>query len=183
MKWDKNHIQQAIDLLKQHTDLLETNDLSTLYELAKNSFHNSVSALTEVLYTAGINPLDYFDKSVPDQFARGLEDLIVVNLPEGIFTIRPKAFCRCINLEHVTLPNSIKNIGDYSFYSCKALTEIILPKNLRRIGEYAFYDCYNLSKIIYDGTIEEFRNNVLTRESFMRGTKITCNNGEITYYY
>ncbi len=53
----------------------------------------------------------------------------MIELPEGITQIYPKAFCNCINLKKVVLPKSIKSIGGCAFEGCSQLEEIVIPEN------------------------------------------------------
>jgi hypothetical protein len=47
-------------------------------------------------------------------------------IPEGIETIRTKAFYKCQELIEITLPTTLKSIEEKAFFRC-SITEIILP--------------------------------------------------------
>lgn len=56
-----------------------------------------------------------------------LNDVEVTDLviPDGVTSIRVKAFCRCSDLTSVTIPSSVTNIGGYAFANCYDLSSII----------------------------------------------------------
>lgn len=91
-------------------------------------------------------------------------------VPEGVETIRTKAFYKCGHLESVTLPASLVSIeerafsrmtalkalelpdnlqliGKDAFAFCTGLTEMTVPTNVIRIDEYAFYGCTSIKKM------------------------------------
>lgn len=72
-----------------------------------------------------------------------------VLIPDGVTSIRKKAFYYCDNLEKVEFSESIINIDIGAFSLCNKLEKIMIPKNVRYIGEYAF-SCENIKSIIVD---------------------------------
>lgn len=71
---------------------------------------------------------------------------IIYSVPEGVETIRTKAFYKCYELTEITLPSTLKSIEEKVFFRCN-LTEITLPDSLTFIGKDAFSYCYNLKEI------------------------------------
>ena len=53
----------------------------------------------------------------------------------------------------------VTSIGHSAFYKCTSLTVITLPKSVTFIGYYAFQGS-SLSSILYEGTEDEWRNNI-----------------------
>lgn len=53
----------------------------------------------------------------------------MIELPNNITHIYPKAFYNCINLKKLTLSKNIKNIGRCAFEGCTNLEEIVVPDN------------------------------------------------------
>ncbi len=94
---------------------------------------------------------------------------ISYEIPEGVETIRTKAFYKCYELTEITLPSSLKSIGEMAFFRCslKALTlpdaltiigkdafsycydleELTIPESVTQIDEYAFYNCTSLKEL------------------------------------
>ncbi len=82
--------------------------------------------------------------------------LTKVEIPATVAKIEEKAFFRCEKIEEIKLPNILEFIGKDAFSYCYGLKEITIPASVTRIDEYAFYNCTNLLKV-----------NVLTKESNM----------------
>lgn len=80
--------------------------------------------------------------------------LTAITIPETIKTIEEKAFFRCGSLGNIELPSSLEIIGKDAFSYCTSLQEIVIPASVKQIDTYAFYNCTNLLKV-----------NVLAKES------------------
>lgn len=102
---------------------------------------------------------------------------ISYTIPEGVETIRTKAFYKCYDLRNVTLPQSLKNIEEKAFFRCNLQTitlpdglefigkdafafceqakEVTIPASVKQIDEYAFYSCYALSNVTMLGNESE----------------------------
>ena len=72
------------------------------------------------------------------------DELISVNIPDGIKSINEMAFGKCIKLSNVVLPNSLTHLGVGAFIQCKALTSIVIPESVTTIGQDAFSFCFGL---------------------------------------
>ncbi len=66
--------------------------------------------------------------------------LISYVIPEGVKTIRSKAFYKCYELKEISLPSTLKSIEEKAFFRCD-LKEILLPQGLEMIGKDAFAFC------------------------------------------
>ncbi len=96
--------------------------------------------------------------------ARGVEEMkasdgtsvkgISYDIPEGVETVRTKAFYKCSDLRKLTLPESLKTIEEKAFFRC-SFEEIILPEALTFIGKDAFAYCSGLKSIIIPGNVTE----------------------------
>ncbi len=97
-------------------------------------------------------------------------------IPEGVETVRTKAFYKCSDIRELTLPSTLKIIEEKSFFRC-SISEILLPEGLEEIGkdafaytglktidipasvktvgEYAFYNCTSLLEINVGSPEEE----------------------------
>lgn len=98
---------------------------------------------------------------------------ISYTVPEGVETIRTKAFYKCYELAEITLPSTLKRIEEMCFFRCSltsltlpdgltfigkdafsycsALTELTVPDSVTDIGEYAFYSCTSLLSLTMEG--------------------------------
>lgn len=142
--------QLLIQFLRDNSDLLINKDIQTLYDKLPADMHPN---LTEFLYNAKINPLDYNLWYIPERFAFSLNinnassfpnELII---PEGIERIDNSAFNICYPLQSVIIPDSTTVIKEKSFYNCKNLEEVIIGDGLIYLNYQAFYKCENLKKI------------------------------------
>lgn len=89
--------------------------------------------------------------------ARAFEDchsLTNVNIPDKVINIGFQAFSYCYNLKTLTIPNSKAKIEGQAFYGCTSLTSIVLPANLTAIKENVFYSCNSLENITIPNTVE-----------------------------
>lgn len=80
------------------------------------------------------------------------DNLETVLLPDTLLTIEEKAFHRASSLRSVILPGSLQTIGKDAFAFCSSLTEITIPKTVSVIGDYAFYSCASLKTVTMLGT-------------------------------
>ena len=94
---------------------------------------------------------------------------ITYAIPEGVETVRSKAFYKCYDMKHLTLPTTLKTIEEKAFFSCNlqeiilpdgletigkdafafnsSVTEITIPASVTRIDEFAFYTCTSMLKV------------------------------------
>lgn len=79
---------------------------------------------------------------------------ISYEIPEGVETIRTKAFYKCTELREITLPSTLKSIEEKAFFRC-SIGEITLPEGLTFIGKDAFGYCSNIKEIEIPSTIKE----------------------------
>jgi hypothetical protein len=116
------------------------------------------------------------------------DQILELELPEGLTSIGDMAFNGCWKLETVVIPNNVSSIGEYAFGACDALRELVipegvvyvknsaftfctslteaeLPESVYYVGPYAFSDCSSLERII-------FRNpQIAIAESCLEGCK------------
>ncbi len=111
-----------------------------------------------VLYTKDMKTLLFYPP------ARGVGDMqaadgstvkgISYEIPEGVETIRTKAFYRCSDLRSITLPSTLTRIEEKAFFRC-SFEEIVLPDTLSYIGKDAFGYCVNLTELEIPGSVTE----------------------------
>ena len=127
-----------------------TKDMKTLlfYPLAKD--------LTEAKDANG-NDIKVSEYTIPD----GVETIRTkafykcgkitkIIIPDSVKNIEEKAFFRCSSLNDLTLSQNVEFIGKDAFGFCSAISEINIPKTIKQIDEYAFYNCTSLLTINVD---------------------------------
>ena len=68
-------------------------------------------------------------------------------VPDGVETIRSKAFYKCKTLSKIELPNTLKNIEEKAFFRCERLESLILPEGIQQIGKDAFAYCSKIPSV------------------------------------
>ncbi len=130
--------------------VLFTNDMKTLlfYPLAKD--------LQNVKDDNG-NDIQISEYTIPD----GVETIRTkafykcgkitkLHIPDSVKNIEEKAFFRCSSLKDLTLSKNVEVIDKDAFGFCSALNEINIPSTIKQIGTYAFYNCTSLLTINVD---------------------------------
>lgn len=71
-------------------------------------------------------------------------DLIELEIPPEIHSIKSKAFLNCLNLKRIVLHNKIDGLGDELFSGCDALSDIEIPGNpVYRVCDGMLVNCHN----------------------------------------
>ncbi len=144
--------------------------------------------LDGVLYSKDMKTLLFYP------LGRGIEEMtdadgntvkgISYEIPEGVETVRTKAFYKCSELRSIILPSTVKFIEEKAFFRCSisevtlpeglefigkdafsyctALKEIVIPSTIASIGDYAFYNCTSLLSI----TVENKENSIVLGEKW-----------------
>lgn len=74
-------------------------------------------------------------------------ELVSINLGQGVKSIPSNCFRDCTKLESVILGNNVKNIYSYAFYNCTKLSSVNIPDTLTTIDNYSFAYCTSLREI------------------------------------
>lgn len=92
----------------------------------------------------------------------GCNNLANVVIPEGVTTIRRKAFVKenasssqSSRVKSVTLPKTLTTIDEYAFDWCQQLQKIVIPEGVTKIMNSTFRWCTNLTEVIILGNITE----------------------------
>lgn len=75
------------------------------------------------------------------------EQILRVELPQGLTSVGNLAFYDCDNLMTVIIPDSVTRIGNYAFAECSGMTVLTLGNSVTEIGECAFSDCVSLAAL------------------------------------
>lgn len=164
--------------LMRNKEYINNNDFEMLYINLFEYQPDYISLLTQLLFEAGLNPLDGMDY-IPSRF---LENTNIKNftIPKHITAIGSCAFKTCFKLENIEIPSSVKSIaksafedclslktvdlsnvqtiGSRCFYNCKSLSKVILSNKLKKIYPSAFYICTSLHNINFNGSKEDWKN-------------------------
>ncbi len=113
--------------------------------------------LDGVLYSKDMKTLLFYPP------ARGITEMtdadgntvtgIAYTIPEGVETIRTKAFYKCSDIREISLPSSLKTIEEKAFFRC-SISEITLPDTLEAIGKDAFTYCSGLTRVDIPATVK-----------------------------
>ncbi|MDC0550147.1 leucine-rich repeat protein [bacterium] len=69
------------------------------------------------------------------------------NIPDGVTSIRARAFYECRSITSITIPDGVTSIGEKAFEACTSLTDITIPDGVTSIGQEVFRDCSSLTSI------------------------------------
>ncbi len=76
-------------------------------------------------------------------------------IPDGVETIRTKAFYKCGKITKLAIPDTVKNIEEKAFFRCSSLKELTLSQNVEYIAKDSFGFCSSLSEINIPATIKQ----------------------------
>lgn len=132
---------------------LITNNIKRIYEKDFGpNYHNVIPRISKLLYSIGIDPLDYMDE-VPEDFILGCDEIQSFTIPNHIKRIGSDAFLGCNELTNITIPNSVTGIDDGAFYSCDKLMTVTIGNNVTYIDNHAFYECGNLKSVTIPNSV------------------------------
>ena len=129
-------------------ELIAKNDLAAVYKrYAPNISTPPYNYLSEYLIDLGINPINYFKKSIPEAAFAHCTNLTSINIPDHITAIGHQAFMNCTSLKSIDIPSSVTKIGEWAFYRCDSLTDIVIPDGVKAIRAFAFERCFSLTSV------------------------------------
>lgn len=112
-----------------------------------------------VLFTEDMKTLLFYPIAkdlVKEKNKEGNEiDVSTYKIPDGVETIRSKAFYKCYPLKAIELPNSLKNIEEKAFFRCDKIADLKLPETIEFIGKDAFSYCYGLTELNISASIKK----------------------------
>ena len=92
---------------------------------------------------------------IEDGAFRERNDLVDVQIAEGVRSIGEAAFSGCKHLCRVHIPASVQTIGDSAFRGCSALEEVSIADGVQVICRGAFYTCAKLRHIRIPASVIE----------------------------
>lgn len=103
---------------------------------------------------------------------------ITYTVPQGVETIRSKAFYKCYDMKYITLPSTLKFIEEKAFFNCN-LQEIILPEGLETIGKDAFSFNSETKEIIIPASVTQIDEFAFYTCTSMHKVTMLCKESEV----
>ncbi|MBQ3527324.1 MAG: leucine-rich repeat protein [Clostridia bacterium] len=130
-----------------------------------------------------------YNYSNPLMYAKNLylDGELVTHLviPEGVSSVKQKAFQGCTSIREVVIPEGVTHIGYRAFYGCSGIQSVIMPASVKNplshivsIGEYAFYGCTGIETVYYPNDKEDWLAiNVQYGNTCLTDATIVCHYG------
>lgn len=100
-------------------------------------------------------------------------NLLKLELPEGVVSI-PDFLCNmCSSLQSVTIPEGCMFIGEYAFGGCESLRSVRIPSSCTAIGNNAFEGCSMMSSLVFDVADDSGQTFTLGASSFADCSALT----------
>lgn len=137
-----------------------------LQEFCVDEANEYFTAVDGILFTKDMKTLLYYPNAKGVEFSKygdplrrdpEKDDFVKLSyvIPDGVETIREKAFYKCWYIDEITIPDSVKRIEEKAFHHCESLNELNLPKQLEFIGKDAFAYCKKIEKVTIPSTIKQ----------------------------
>lgn len=116
-----------------------------LNEFVVDEANPNFCSVDGVLFTKDMKTIVYFPPAKDIEFNKygDAQNKTTYAIPEGVETIRSKAFYKCYYVEDITIPSTVKRIEEKAFHRTAALNAITLPEGLEYIGKDAFAYCFS----------------------------------------
>ena len=135
--------------------LIQDDNLTDVYCQAPTTIRNR---LTSYLHILGVDPLEKFEKFIPDGAFYGNQDLTEVRVPGNIQEVLPDAFAWCPKLHTIQFDSGVKILRSCCLMGVPNLQTVYLPRTLTYIGQRVFAESggNNVIDVYYQGTKEDF---------------------------
>lgn len=100
------------------------------------------------------------------------DNLVDVQLEDGLKTICAAAFQFCGKLESIVMPQSVTAVGAEAFQYCYALTSVMMSDAITDIHSYTFADCESLVRIHFPANLKTIHNESFWNCKRLRGIKL-----------
>jgi len=74
-------------------------------------------------------------------------------IPDGVKTISPYAFYKCVGLTKIHIPDGLTFIGYLAFYGCSGITELTFGNSVKEIDTEAFSGCSGITSLKLPNTL------------------------------
>lgn len=180
------------EFIESNIELIDENNFSKLYIMAGYDPYSIRGTMTEMLLSAGIDPLDYMNY-IPKQYlwntkteyfkipptieqiedeALGLTNLSQITIPSNVSKVGINAFGGCHNLKEIMIEEGVKRIEDYCFSGCMGIEKVYLPKSIRYLGRDIFQHNEPIINIYYNGKEEDWILVIRDRDVFLKSKVI-----------
>lgn len=152
-----------------------------LQEFVVDEDNEYFTAIDGALYTKDMKTLLSYPAARNiefDKFGAAL-NTATFTIPEGVETIRSKAFYKCYYVENINIPDTVTVIEEKAFHRCNALKDLVLPSNLKYIGKDAFAYCSLLENITIPETVEEIGEYAFFNCSGVKSITMLCDENQV----
>lgn len=171
--------------------------VNTIYDTGQYSCGSLVADTESATEPNIISLFNSINGTLPtNSFTNAIETIVISPyiraINEQAFVPKPIIGDKVMHLTLVDMRDAGKNagddesylttLGDRAFSGNNVLKRVFLPRGITNIGNDIFYGCSQLTEIWYDGTIEEYNENIGTTKfgAFINPKcKIICTNGDI----
>ena len=110
-----------------------------------------------VLFTKDMKTIIYYPPAKDIIFNKygEAQNTTKYSIPNGVETIRTKAFYKCYYVDEISIPEDVKSIEEKAFHRTSALTQLVLPDSLEFIGKDAFAYCDKIEKVTIPESVKE----------------------------
>ena len=137
----------------QHLAAFEV-DAANEYFTAKDGVLFSKDMKTLCFYPSGRGvEFDRLGMAKTDEEGNAI--IVDYTIPDGVETIRGKAFYKCYYVDIPAIPDSVTRIEEKAFHRTSALTDFTMSANVKYIGKDAFSYDEKLENMTIPATVEE----------------------------
>lgn len=137
-----------------------------LQEFAVDEANEYFTAVDGILFSKDMKTIIYYPNARGVTFSKygdpqnrdpEAEDFIMISyvIPDGVETIRSKAFYKCYYIDNIEIPDTVTSIEEKAFHHCESLMELNLPSKLEFIGKDAFAYCKKITTVTIPSTIKQ----------------------------
>lgn len=91
--------------------------------------------------------LPYSIKNIRSGGFRSNDNLVRINIPDGVSLIPYKCFSDCSNLKDIILPGSIERVDAFAFENCKSVESLTFGEKIEYIDMLSLVNCTGIKEI------------------------------------
>ena len=128
-----------------------------LEQFAVDEANEYFCSVDGVLYSKDMKTIIYYPPARNIKFDKygEAQNTTQYSIPNGVETIRTKAFYKCYYVDEISIPEGVKSIEEKAFHRTSALTQLVLPDSLEFIGKDAFAYCDKIEKVTIPESVKE----------------------------